>query len=82
MTSHEKDYQEQSAQFWERFRLYNENERGEKTKEVHRWAVIHYAPGQSILFLLPKRLIRGHLAGGLRAARFFILICTYVIYYQ
>jgi hypothetical protein len=41
MTIHEKDYREQSAQFWERFRLYNENERSEKAKEVHRWAAIY-----------------------------------------
>jgi hypothetical protein len=41
MAIHEKDYREQSAQFWERFRLYNENERSEKAKEVHRWAAIY-----------------------------------------
>jgi hypothetical protein len=41
MSNREKNYQEQSAQFWERFRLYNENERIEKSKEVHRWAAIY-----------------------------------------
>jgi hypothetical protein len=41
MAIHEKDYREQSAQFWERFRLYNENERSEKAKGVHRWAAIY-----------------------------------------
>ena len=42
MPDYEKDNVKQRTLFWERFRLYNENERSEKTKEVHRWAAIYY----------------------------------------
>jgi hypothetical protein len=41
MQNQELDHREKMEQFWERFRLYNENERSEKAKEVHRWAAIY-----------------------------------------
>jgi hypothetical protein len=41
MQNQELDHRKQSEQFWERFRLYNENERSEKAKEVHRWAATY-----------------------------------------
>jgi Autographiviridae endonuclease VII len=41
MQNQELDHRKQSEQFWERFRLYNENERIEKSIEIHRWAAIY-----------------------------------------
>ena len=41
MQNQELDHRKQSEQFWERFRLYNENERSERARDIHRWAAIY-----------------------------------------